>query len=316
MSLPRVLITASLGLLIAAACGGGETSVATSGAPTGSPLPTSSAAEVNPSSEASSSIEASDLPSLELTPLPSPTEPSAPESGADEGSPLGAIGSILLVVIGLAVVALTLVLVSLGLKNFTNFRATIEEKEWVIAPASHIDESTQAAILLQERVVKLTSEIMLLTEALTERHEHLQILTSSLAERDDQIKTASIGVEQHARIRSLRYVAQIAEILEIDRRAGIEPNKTLTGLKSEVEHILEEAGVVVYEPKVGEKLPQRGVSLKRVKTLPAPSPELAGTIRSIEAPAYLYVGPNEQEVVLQPMAITVYSSNQEAEEGK
>jgi hypothetical protein len=222
----------------------------------------------------------------------------------------------LLVVIGFAALALTLVLVRLGLKNYSNFRTTIEEKEWVIAPASHIDASTQAAIILQETVGKLTSEIRTLTGDLAERREHLQILTTSLAERDEQIKTASIGVEQHARIRALRYVAQISEILEIDGRAGIEPNKTLTGIKSEVEHILEEAGVVVYEPKVGEKLPQRGVSLKRVKTLPAPSPELAGTIKSIEAPAYLYVGPNEQEVVLQPMAITVYSNNQEAEEAE
>jgi hypothetical protein len=222
----------------------------------------------------------------------------------------------LLIALGLAALTLTLVLVWLGVKNFTNFRTTIEEKEWVIAPASHIDESRQASTVLQERVAKLTSEIMLLTEALAERSEHLQILTTSLAQRDEQIKTASIGVEQHARMRSLRYVAQLAEILEIDRRAGIESSKTLAGVKSEIEHILEEAGVVVYEPKVGEKLPQRGVSLKRVKTLPAPSPALAGTIKSIESPAYLYVGANQQEVVLQPMAITVYLSEQEAGEGK
>ena len=306
----RAATAVSLVLLIAAACGGSETSIATGGAATGSPVPTSSSTEASPSSAASG------LSSPELTPLPSAIESSAPEPGADGGSLLGALGTILLVVVGLAAFALTLVLVTLGLRNFTNFRATIEEKEWVIAPASHIDDSTQATALLQEAVGKLTSEIRTLTGDLAERREHLQILTSSLAERDEQIKTASIGVEQHARIRSLRYVAQLAEILEIDGRAGIEPNKTLTGIKSEVEHILEEAGVVVYEPKVGEKLPQRGVSLKRVKTLPAPSPELAGTIKSIEAPAYLYVGPGEQEVVLQPMAITVYSSNQEAEEGK
>lgn len=302
----RAVTAVSLVLLIAAACGGSETSIVTGGATTGSPLPTSSNTEASPSSEASAPS------SLEPTPLPSATESSAPELDADEGSLLGALGTILLVVIGFAGLALTLVLVRLGLKNYSNFRTTIEEKEWVIAPASHIDDSTQATALLQETVGKLTSEIRALTGDLAERREHLQILTSSLAERDAQIKTASIGVEQHARIRSLRYVAQLAEILEIDGRAGIEPNKTLTGIKSEVEHILEEAGVVVYEPKVGEKLPQRGVSIKRVRTLPAPSPELAGTVKSIEAPAYLYVGPNEQEVVLQPMAITVYSSNQEA----
>jgi len=297
-------------MVIAGACGGGESAVVTSVAPSGSLAPTTAVVEASPSSEAS-------VPSsLEPTPLPSAIESSAPQLDADEGSLLGALGTILLVFIGFAALALTLVLVRLGLKNFSNFRTTIEEKEWVIAPASHIDDSTQATALLQEAVGKLASEIRTLTGDLAERREHLQILTSSLAERDEQIKTASIGVEQHARIRSLRYVAQLAEILEIDGRAGIEPNKTLIGIQSEVEHILEEAGVVVYEPKVGEKLPQRGVSLKRVKTLPAPSPELAGTIKSIEAPAYLYVGPSEQEVVLQPMAITVYSSNQEAEEGK
>jgi len=310
MFLPRALIAASLVMVIAGACSGGESAVVASVAPSGSLAPTNPVAEASPSSEASE--QSSPLP----TPLSSPVESIAPEPSAEGDSLLGTLGTMLLVVLGLAALTLTLVLVWLGVKNFTNFRTTIEEKEWVIAPASHIDESTQAAMALQERVVKLTNEIMLLTEALTERHEHLRILTASLADRDEQIKTANIGVEQHARMKSLRYVAQLAEILEIDRRAGIEPDKTLAGVKSEIEHILEEAGVVVYEPKVGEKLPQRGVSLKRVKTLPAPSPALAGTIKSIEAPAYLYVGANQQEVVLQPMAITVYLSEQEAGEGK
>lgn len=309
MFLPRALIAASLVIVIAGACSGGESAVVASVAPSGSLAPATPVIEASPSSETSE--QSSPLP----TPLSSPVESITPEPSADGDSPLGTLGTLLLVVVGLVALALTLALVWLGVKNFTNFRTTIEEKEWVIAPASHIDETRQASTVLQERVAKLTSEIMLLTEALSERSEHLQILTTSLAERDEQIKTASIGVEQHARMRSLRYVAQLAEILEIDRRAGIESNKTLAGVKSEIEHILEEAGVVVYEPKVGEQLPQRGVSLKRVKTLPAPSPALAGTIKSIEAPAYLYVGANQQEVVLQPMAITVYLNEQEAGEG-
>jgi hypothetical protein len=83
---------------------------------------------------------------------------------------------------------------------------------------------------------------------------------------------------------------------------------TVGGIKVEIEQLLDENGVITYEPKPGEKLPQRGVSLKRVKTIPAPQPELAGTVKSVESPAYIYVGPNAQEVVLHPMSITVYGA--------
>ena len=308
MFLPRTLILVVLVLTIAGACSGGQSEEGTRATPMDSLAPTTPVDEIGSSSQPIE--QSSALP----TSLASPAESNEPEGNANADSPIGTLVTLLLTLFGLAAIAAIFVLAWLGVKHFTNFRTTIEEKEWIIAPASQIDESRQASIALQERVVKLTSEIMLLAEALADRREHLEILTTSLAERDEQIKTSSIGVEQHARVRSLRYVAQIAEIMEVDRRAGIEPNKTIIGLKSEVEHILEEAGVAVYEPQVGDTLPQRGVSLKRVKTIPAPSPELAGTIKSIEAPAYILVGPNEQEVVLQPMAITVYSSNQE--EGK
>lgn len=206
---------------------------------------------------------------------------------------------------------LLVVLVYLGLKNFTNFRATIENKEWVLAPATHIDQVTQVAALLQDRVARLTTEVMALAASLEERREHLQLLTASIAERDAQLRLANLGVEYHARQKSLKSLAQIAEILEIDTRSGVEATKTVGGIKTEIEQLLEELGVITYEPKVGEKLPQRGVSLKQVKTAPAPSPEKVGTVKSVESPAYLYVGANEQEVVLQPMSVTVYANQSE-----
>ena len=105
----------------------------------------------------------------------------------------------------------------------------------------------------------------------------------------------------------------IAEILEVDSRSGIDPKATIGGIRAELEQLLEESGVITYEPKPGEKLPQRGVSLKRVKTVPAPKPALTGTVKSVESPAYIYVGPNDQEVVLQPMSITAYGAPSAAE---
>jgi hypothetical protein len=212
------------------------------------------------------------------------------------------------ITLGALAAFLVVALSYLGIKNFTNFRTTIDNKEWILAPATHIDEVTQVAGLLQDRVAKLASEVSALSEALAERREHLQILAASIAEHDDKLKKATLGVEHHAREKSLRHLALIAEIVEIDSRSGIDAKATVGGIKVELEQLLEENGVTTYEPKPGEKLPQRGVSLKRVKTIPAPQPELAGTVKSVESPAYIYVGPNAQEVVLHPMSITVYGA--------
>jgi hypothetical protein len=213
-----------------------------------------------------------------------------------------------MVALGALAIFLVAALAFLGIKNYTNFRTTIEKKEWVLAPAAHIDEVTQVAGMLHDRVAKLAAEITELTSALAERREHIQILDNSITERDELLKKANLGVEHHARQQALRHLALIAEILEVDARSGIDPKATVGGIRAELEQLLEESGVITYEPKPGEKLPQRGVSLKKVKTVPAPEPRQEGTVKSVEAPAYIYTGPNEQEVVLQPMSITVYGA--------
>jgi hypothetical protein len=218
-----------------------------------------------------------------------------------------------MVVLGALGIFLIAALVFLGIKNYTNFRTTIDEKEWILAPAAHIDEVTQVAGMLHDRVAKLAAEITDLTSALAERREHIQILDNSISERDELLKKANLGVEHHARQQALRHLALIAEILEVDSRSGIDPKATVRGIRAELEQLLEESGVVTYEPKPGEKLPQRGVSLKRVKTVPAEKPAQAGTVKSVESPAYIYAGPNGQEVVLQPMSITVYGAQSIAE---
>jgi hypothetical protein len=218
-----------------------------------------------------------------------------------------------LITLGALALFLVAALSFLGIKNFTNFRTTIDKKEWILAPATHIDEVTQVTGLLHDRVAKLAAEISTLTSALAERREHIQILDNTITERDELLKKANLGVEHHARQQALRHLALIAEILEVDSRSGIDPKATIGGIRAELEQLLEESGVITYEPKPGEKLPQRGVSLKRVKTVPAPKQALTGTVKSVESPAYIYVGPNDQEVVLQPMSITAYGAPTAAE---
>lgn len=286
----KIILILALVAAAISACGGAATTASNSPVPSAVP----------------SQATASPLASPTISPSPTATASPAPNAGG--GSVLGAISTLFVITLGALAVFLVLALSYLGIKNFTNFRTTIDNKEWILAPASHIDEVTQVAGLLQDRVTKLASEVSALSEALAERREHLQILAASIAEHDDKLKKATLGVEHHAREKSLRHLALIAEILEIDSRSGIDAKATVGGIKVELEQLLEENGVTTYEPKPGEKLPQRGVSLKRVKTIPAPQPELAGTVKSVESPAYIYVGPNAQEVVLHPMSITVYGA--------
>ena len=295
-SLKVVLILALLAAAISA-CGGAVTTASLSPAP--------SAAQSGPAATASAS------PAVSPTATASPA--ASPIPSTEGGSILGALGTILLITLGALALLLVAALSFLGVKNFTNFRTTIDKKEWILAPAAHIDEVTQVAGLLQDRVAKLAAEITTLSSALAERREHIQILDNSITERDELLKKANLGVEHHARQQALRHLALIAEILEVDSRSGIDPKATVGGIKAELDQLLEESGVITYEPKPGEKLPQRGVSLKRVKTIPAPKPALTGTVKSVESPAYIYVGPNEQEVVLQPMSITVYGAPSAAE---
>jgi hypothetical protein len=287
-----MLVTAVL-----SACGG---AVATT-----TPSPSPSASQSEPAATASASAAAS--PAATASPTASPLP------DASEGSIIGAIGTILLITLGALALFLIAALSFLGIKNYTNFRTTIDKKEWILAPAAHIDEVTQVTGLLHDRVATLAQEIIALTSALAERREHIQILDNSITERDELLKKANLGVEHHARQQALRHLALIAEILEVDSRSGIDPKATVGGIRAELEQLLEESGVITYEPKPGEKLPQRGVSLKRVKTVPAEKPAQAGTVKSVESPAYIYAGPNEQEVVLQPMSITVYAAPAVAE---
>ena len=272
---------------------------------TASLSPSPSAFQSEPAATPSASTAAS--PAATTSPTASP------QPSASEGSIIGAIGTILMVALGALAIFLVAALAFLGIKNYTNFRTTLEKKEWVLAPAAHIDEVTQVAGMLHDRVAKLAAEITELTSALAERREHIQILDNSITERDELLKKANLGVEHHARQQALRHLALIAEILEVDSRSGIDPKATVGGIRAELEQLLEESGVITYEPKPGEKLPQRGVSLKRVKTVPAEKPAQAGTVKSVESPAYIYAGPNEQEVVLQPMSITVYAAPAVAE---
>jgi len=295
-SLKVVLILALLAAAISA-CGGAVTTASLSPAP--------SAAQSEPAATASAS------PAVSPTATASPA--ASPIPSTEGGSILGALGTILLITLGALALFLVAALSFLGVKNFTNFRTTIDKKEWILAPAAHIDEVTQVAGLLQDRVAKLAAEITTLSSALAERREHIQILDNSITERDELLKKANLGVEHHARQQALRHLALIAEILEVDSRSGIDPKATVGGIKAELDQLLEESGVITYEPKPGEKLPQRGVSLKRVKTVPAEKPAQAGTVKSVESPAYIYAGPNEQEVVLQPMSITVYAAPAVAE---
>ena len=296
-SSPKFFSALLLAAAVFSACGG---AVATT---TLSPSPSPSQSE--PAATASASTAAS--PTATTSPVASPLP------DASEGSIIGAIGTIFMVVLGALGIFLIAALVFLGIKNYTNFRTTIDEKEWILAPAAHIDEVTQVAGMLHDRVAKLAAEITDLTSALAERREHIQILDNSISERDELLKKANLGVEHHARQQALRHLALIAEILEVDSRSGIDPKATVRGIRAELEQLLEESGVVTYEPKPGEKLPQRGVSLKRVKTVPAEKPAQAGTVKSVESPAYIYAGPNGQEVVLQPMSITVYGARSIAE---
>ena len=295
-SLKVVLILALLTAAISA-CGGAVTTASLSPAP--------SAAQSEPAATASAS------PAVSPTATASPA--ASPIPNTEGGSILGALGTALLITLGALALLLVAALSFLGVKNFTNFRTTIDKKEWILAPAAHIDEVTQVTGLLQDRVAKLAAEIATLSSALAERREHIQILDNSITERDELLKRANLGVEHHARQQALRHLALIAEILEVDSRSGIDPKATVGGIKAELDQLLEESGVITYEPKPGEKLPQRGVSLKRVKTTPAPKPALTGTVKSVESPAYIYVRPNEQEVVLQPMSITVYGAPSAAE---
>ena len=293
----KLVWTLSLLLAAVSACGG---AVATT---TLSPAPSAAQSEPAATTPASPAVSPTATASPAASPVPS----------SEGGSILGALGTIFLITLGALALFLVAALSFLGVKNFTNFRTTIDKKEWILAPAAHIDEVTQVAGLLQDRVAKLAAEITTLSSALAERREHIQILDNSITERDELLKKANLGVEHHARQQALRHLALIAEILEVDSRSGIEPKATVGGIKAELDQLLEESGVITYEPKIGEKLPQRGVSLKRVKTVPAQKPAQAGTVKSVESPAYIYVGPNEQEVVLQPMSITAYGAPSAAE---
>ena len=156
-----VLILALVAAAISA-CGGAVTTASNS------PVPSAVPSQATASPLASPTIS------------PSPTAAASPAPNAGGGSVLGAISTLFVITLGALAVFLVVALSYLGIKNFTNFRTTIDNKEWILAPAAHIDEVTQVAGLLQDRVAKLASEVSALSEALAERREHLQILQPAL----------------------------------------------------------------------------------------------------------------------------------------
>ena len=140
MFLPRTLILVFLVLTIAGACSGGQSEEGTRATPMDSLAPTT------PVDVIGSSSQPMEQSSAQPTPVASAVESNEPEGNANADSPIGTLVALLLTLFGLGAFVAILVLAWLGVKHFTNFRTTIEEKEWIIAPASQIDESRQASI--------------------------------------------------------------------------------------------------------------------------------------------------------------------------
>ncbi len=178
-------------------------------------------------------------------------------------------------------------------------------KGWTLAPTWEVGKITAALAAAQDELARLRGATFEARDASQGVREEFAILGRELDARTQEVRELRMGQAFVAQRPFMAASVRAIEAIKCDRDPTSDPIKTLQGIEVDLTELLEDHGVEVVTPAVGDRLPARGVDPGAARHVPTGDAAKVGTLASVDRPAYIAVGP-DPEVVLKPAVVSIY----------
>ncbi len=185
------------------------------------------------------------------------------------------------------------------------WKAAFADKEWTLAPTLEVGEITAAVASAQDELEFLRGATLEARDASQGVREEFAILGRELDARTQEVRELRMGQAFVAQRPFMAASVRAIDAIEYDRDLASDPIKTLQSIEVDLTELLEDHGVEVVTPAVGDRLPARGVDPGSARHVPTGDAAKVGTLASVDRPAYIAVGP-AAEVVLKPAVVSIY----------
>ncbi len=185
------------------------------------------------------------------------------------------------------------------------WKAAFKNKDWTLTPTLAVGDLTAALAAAQDELARLRSATFEARDASQGVREEFAILGRELDARTQEVRELRMGQAFVAQRPFMAASVRAIDAIESDRDLASSPITTLRGIEVDLMELLEDHGVEVVTPAVGDRLPARGVDPGSADYVPTGDAAKVGTLASVDRPAYIAVGP-DAEVVLKPAAVSIY----------
>ncbi len=185
------------------------------------------------------------------------------------------------------------------------WKTAFADREWTLTPTREVGKLAAALTSAQDELARLRDATFEARDASQGVQEEFAILGREIDARRQEVGELRMGQAFAAQRPFMAASVRAIDAIKCDRDLASDSINTLRAIEVELTELLEDHGVEVVTPAVGDRLSARGVDPGSARHVPTGDAARVGTLASVDRPAYIAVGPNP-EVVLKPAAVSIY----------